>query len=161
MAKQKTRELTGEERLIRAFMMGVHTLFVDHLSDEVTVGAVDTDDFDPSDVIGLITLDGAMVGEVRVRFPEAAARAIVSRYTGLAEVPDAIFSDAVGELCNVIIGRAKSSIGGDYVKISPPTVEKGPAGTRVAEGTKQVACETGLGRIWILFAARMAGRAAA
>jgi CheY-specific phosphatase CheX len=161
MAANKARELTAEEKLIRAFMMGVHTLFVDHLQDEVSVGSVDTDEFDASDVIGLITLDGAMVGEVRVRFPREVAKAIVGRYTGLADVPDAIFGDAVGELCNVIIGRAKSSIGGEYVKISPPTVEKGPANTKAAEGTKQVACETSLGRIWILFAARQAGRAAA
>jgi len=161
MAPGTGRKLTAEEQLIRAFMMGVHTLFVDHLSDAVSVGSVDADEFDQSDVIGTITFDGAMVGDVKVRFPREAAKAIVGRYTGLGDVPDAIFADAVGELCNVIVGRAKSSMSGEYVKISPPTVDKGPTPARVPEGTKQVACDTGFGRIWILFSARQAGRAAA
>ncbi len=161
MASGTGRTLTAEEQLIRAFMMGVHTLFVDHLSDEVTVGSVDPEQFDASDVIGTITFDGAMVGDVKVRFPREAARAIVGKYTGLGDVPDAIFGDGVGELCNVIIGRAKSSISGEYVKISPPTVDTGPASSRIEDGTKQVACDTSFGRIWILFSARQAGRAAA
>lgn len=144
---------TEQGKLLRAFFLGVHTLFVEHLKDEVNVADDGNEAPGDDDIVGEVTFEGGVAGHVRIRFPREAARAIISKYTGLPEVPDAIFGDAVGELVNVIVGRAKSSLEGEYVSMSTPRVHDGDLPAREEDDERHFVCSTGFGPVWIDFAA--------
>ncbi|MFK7961742.1 MAG: chemotaxis protein CheX [Phycisphaerales bacterium] len=150
-----------QAKLLKAFFLGVHTLFVEHLKDEVNVAVEAAQEPGADDIMGEVTFDGGVEGHVRIRFPREAARAIISKYTGLPEVPDAIFGDAVGELVNVIVGRAKSSLDGGYVSMSTPRVLDGELPARQPGDERHFVCSTGFGTVWIDFTATDQGQKAA
>lgn len=151
-----------EQKILKAMLVGIHSLFVKHLEARVKIEPeTENDRLSSKDLIGEITFDGAMVGYMKVRFPEKAARGIIGKYTGLDPVPDEIYRDACGELVNVIVGRAKSSLGGEYIKITPPSIHDGPAEIGPLTSGHRFACESNFGTIWVDFEARTAGRRAA
>ncbi|MCP3981433.1 MAG: chemotaxis protein CheX [bacterium] len=74
-------------------------------------------------VTGIIGLSGDVVGVVELGFPMATATAVVESFTGEATDPsDDDFSDAIGELVNMVSGSAKAKMAGRTVKISCPAV---------------------------------------
>lgn len=83
------------------------------------------------DVTGIIGISGDIVGSIVVSFRKETAEKIVAAFVGSpleSTSPD--FSDAVGELTNMIAGSAKKDLGGN-ASISVPTVIIG-AGHMVA-----------------------------
>ena len=79
------------------------------------------------DVSGIIGLSGDVVGAIVLSFPMATAERVVSTFVG-AEIDrnHEDFSDAVGELVNMIAGNAKAKFEGKHVTISCPSVIVGP-----------------------------------
>jgi chemotaxis protein CheX len=74
------------------------------------------------DVSGIIGFSGAFVGSMVLSFQQATASAIVTAFAGMPIAPDsADFTDAVGELANMIAGSAKTSFGGG-TSISVPSI---------------------------------------
>ncbi len=77
------------------------------------------------DVSGVIGITGEAVGSIAVSFPRKVALKIVSNFTGEEVVGiDADTADAIGEITNMIAGRAKKifSDKGIKLKISVPNV---------------------------------------
>jgi chemotaxis protein CheX len=76
-----------------------------------------------SDVTGIITFSGDLVGAMLVTFPTATAKAVVKRFASReAGVRDPDFLDAVGELANIIAGQAKNRYDDTNAMISIPSV---------------------------------------
>lgn len=77
------------------------------------------------DYSGIISFSGDIVGLVIASFPKDAAIKLVEKFAGCPIEPDtADFSDALGELTNMIAGAAKKDIG-RAASISVPTVVMG------------------------------------
>lgn len=76
-------------------------------------------------VSGVIGFSGALCGNVVVSFPRNVAGKLVEVFAGSAlEESHPDFSDAIGELTNMIVGGAKNSLG-SAVYISVPSVIMG------------------------------------
>lgn len=79
------------------------------------------------DVSGIIGLSGEVTGSVVVSFPIATAEALVTRFAGTPIAhSDEDFTDAIGEVTNMIAGGAKSNFPHTAVSISCPSVVVGP-----------------------------------
>ncbi len=92
------------------------------------------------DVSGIIGMSGDITGNIVISFPIATAERIVSLFTGSdmkANNPD--FSDAIGELANMISGNAKGMFAGKRrVNISCPSVVIG--GGHVITRPRDIPC---------------------
>ena len=74
------------------------------------------------DVSGIIGFSGAFVGSMVLSFQQATASAIVAAFAGTSIAPDSLdYTDAVGELANMIAGSAKTAFGGG-TNISVPSI---------------------------------------
>ncbi len=74
------------------------------------------------DVSGVIGFSGGIVGSVVVSFQKDAAMKLVAGFAGMElEFGGADFADAIGELTNMIVGRAKKDMGA-IANISIPNV---------------------------------------
>jgi chemotaxis protein CheX len=74
------------------------------------------------DVSGIIGFSGQITGSVVVTFARDAAVKLVAAFAGLEMPPeDPDFADAIGELANMIAGRAKKDLGAS-ASISVPSV---------------------------------------
>ncbi len=81
------------------------------------------------DVSGIIGFSGDIVGSVVVSFQRQAAIKLVAAFAGMEMQPDdPDFADAIGELANMIAGRAKKDLGGNAT-ITVPSVIIGNAYT--------------------------------
>lgn len=110
--------------LVRA----VKHVFATMLQLEVTVGEprVKAQGAPLIDVSGIIGLSGDLTGAVVLGFTTETAERIVSLFTGMemtAEHDD--FTDAVGELVNMVTGNAKAEYTHHHVLISCPSVVVG------------------------------------
>ena len=91
-----------------------------------------------SDVSGIIGFSGQFVGSMVLSFPLETARAIVSAFAGAPVDPDSPdFSDAIGELANMIAGDTKASLGNGTL-ISVPNIIFG--GGHTVSGLQDVSC---------------------
>ena len=78
------------------------------------------------DVSGIIGLSGDVAGSVVLSFPTETAERVVALFTGESITSeDEDFSDAIGELVNMISGNAKADFTGREVSISTPSVVLG------------------------------------
>lgn len=78
------------------------------------------------DVSGVIGFTGQVTGAVVLGFPRASAEQLVSRFVGSPvdmEHPD--FTDAVGEVVNMVAGAAKAKFTDRDVRMSCPSVVVG------------------------------------
>ncbi len=112
-------------RYVNPFIKSVRNVFGTMLSVDVTFDkphARSPDD--PSDdVSGIIGFSGDATGAVVVSFPRDTAGRVVTRFAGVElGIDDADFSDAIGELANMIAGGAKSEFEGLDISISLPSV---------------------------------------
>ncbi|MHC4911262.1 MAG: chemotaxis protein CheX [Planctomycetota bacterium] len=137
---------------IQPFLNSLHGLFAEHLAGTITVGkpCINPSGTPPYEVSGVISFTGSVIGRAVVSFPMDVAIKVVKAYLEMDELPEGLLEDCVGELANVIVGRAKSDLETYQVIISPPTVITG--------GTYQIApqrgaacvsvpCETSFGRV--------------
>ena len=112
-------------KYINPFIGSVNNVFQTMLAMPVTFGKphVKTQAENSHDVSGIIGLSGDIVGTVIVSFPKLSALKIASAFAGvtLTEM-DENFSDAIGELANMIAGNAKKDLEDYNVNISTPSV---------------------------------------
>jgi chemotaxis protein CheX len=113
--------------LIMPFIQSAQNLFVTMLRMEVQVGKPTPVDPNNSsvqfDVSGIIGMSGDMEGSVILSFADTTAEQVVSQFTGMTmSRADEDFSDAVGELVNIIAGGAKSKFEGKNVNLTCPSV---------------------------------------
>jgi chemotaxis protein CheX len=100
------------------------------------------------DYSGIISFSGTIVGTVVVSFTQDVAVKLVAAFVG-CDIPadTADFSDAIGELTNLIVGAAKTGLGANAT-ISVPSVVMG-RGHIVARPSDipcvVVPCKTGAG----------------
>jgi chemotaxis protein CheX len=120
-------------RYINPFMESTRQVFDMMLKTSVEFGKPHlTRDSGQHDVSGIIGMSGDVVGSIVLRFPLNVASGLVARFVGSEMAADSEdFSDAIGELVNMITGAAKARFEGQSVSISCPSVVIG-AGHTVA-----------------------------
>lgn len=77
-------------------------------------------------ISGVIGLSGDVVGSVVLSFPKLVALKVVSAMMGMEiKIIDDTVTDAIGEITNIVAGRAKEGMKGQNVSISIPNVVVG------------------------------------
>jgi len=121
--------ITGEDlmdvRYINPFIASIKNVFSTMVQTEVTIGkpALRSDHDQSVDVSGVIGLSGDITGAVVLGFSSEVACKIASTFAGIdmtLDHPD--FTDAIGELANMVAGNAKKDFTGHNVSISLPSV---------------------------------------
>lgn len=113
-------------RFINPFIAATKTVFKTMADTEVTIGRpqmVRANEEIAADVSAVIGLSGDAVGCVVLSLPMQTACNLASKFAGVIltqDHPD--FSDALGELANMVAGQAKSHFDGLHVSISLPSV---------------------------------------
>lgn len=117
-----------DSTLVAPFISSVKRVLETMLSLKCEVGAphlrsgTTANEYDYS---GIISLSGQVVGVVVASFHKTPAIELVNTFAGGPLEPDtADFSDALGELTNMIVGGAKTDLGVE-ASISVPTVIMG------------------------------------
>lgn len=114
-----------EAAFITPFIKSIQNVFSMMLQLDVTVGDphLRTEKTGTFDVSAIIGLSGDVVGSVVMGFPVGTAERIVALFTGEeATVDHPDFTDAIGELINMISGNAKADFTSSEVSISCPSV---------------------------------------
>ena len=117
---------------ITPFIASVQNVFSTMLNLPVEVGEPDikTDPAPSFDVSGIIGMSGDVAGSVVLSFPMNTAARVVATFAGQEMGPkDQDFSDAVGELVNMVCGGAKGMFQNKKVSISCPNVVIGTGHT--------------------------------
>ena len=117
---------TFEKQLVAPFMESVATVFRTMIGVDVRVSSpyvkITSGQFN---VFGIIGFSGELRGNVVVSFTQDSAEKVVEAFTGeKVDRGSPQFSDAVGELANMIVGSAKSKLGFN-ANISVPSVVMG------------------------------------
>jgi len=112
---------------MRPFIDSLKALFEGHLRQPLTIGKpfARRDAKAPYDVSAVIAFTGTVVGRAVISFPMEVAQRVVTAYLQIDPPPPGALHDCVGELANIIVGRAKSSLANQSIMISPPTVIAG------------------------------------
>jgi chemotaxis protein CheX len=117
---------------ITPFMISTADVFSTMLQLPVTPGSpsIRGEDTGDNDVSAVIGISGEVTGAAILRFPMESAKRVVSMFIG-EEVDEnnADFSDALGELANMVTGNAKSKFTGKDVSISCPSIVVGKGHT--------------------------------
>jgi len=114
--------------LITPFIKSVQNVFATMLQLPVEVEQPSIKDGNTAtyDVSAIIGMSGDCVGSVVLSFEEESALRIVALFTGCEVTADSgDFTDAVGELVNMISGGAKALFEGRKASISTPSVVLG------------------------------------
>jgi len=111
-------------RYINPFIESVKHLFKTMLETDLTLSKpkISQDDVhaDASSVIGF---SGDAVGCVVICFPITTAIRVASAFAGIEMTKDhEDFSDALGEIANIVAGQAKAKLEGFNINISLPSV---------------------------------------
>lgn len=115
-------------RYINPFIASVRNVFKTMLATEVNVSkpVIKAQGEASADVSSVIGLSGDATGCVVLSFPMHTAVAVASKFAGIAmTATHEDFSDALGELANMVAGHAKASLEGLNLNISLPTVVVG------------------------------------
>ncbi len=113
-------------RFVNPFIAATKTVFKTMMSTEITIGKpqiIPAHQEQTADVSAVIGLSGDAVGSVVLSLPMQTACNVAGKFAGVQmtrEHPD--FSDALGELANMVAGAAKSKFEGLRVSISLPSV---------------------------------------
>ncbi len=113
-------------RFINPFINSVRQVFKTMAQLDITVDKPRMKTNETADVCGVIGFSGDAIGTVVLSFPRDVACKIATSFSGVemtVDHPD--FSDAIGELANMVAGGAKSQFPGVSVSISLPTVAVG------------------------------------
>lgn len=140
-----------EVKFVNAFVGSIVNVFKTMLSTDVKVGkpTLKNADLITAEVSGIIGLSGEVQGSVVLSFSSPVAQKIASKFAGTeltTDHPD--FSDAIGELANMVAGNAKKDFVGYDASISLPSVIIG-SGHKVCQSKVWpflvIPCETGMG----------------
>lgn len=113
-------------RFINPFIASTKTVFKTMVATEITIGKpiiIKANEEQTADVSAVIGMSGDAVGCVVLSLPMTTACNIATKFAGVPlsqEHPD--FSDALGELANMVAGQAKAKFEGLNVSISLPSV---------------------------------------
>ncbi|HUO07002.1 MAG TPA: chemotaxis protein CheX [Phycisphaerae bacterium] len=110
--------------LVIHFMKAIKEVLSTMAGVEVTTGkpGLKQDPVSTYDVSGIIGFSGNFGGSMVLSFKKETAVALVKGFSGMEMTPDSPdFTDAVGELANMIAGAAKTQFGGG-TSISVPSV---------------------------------------
>lgn len=142
-------------QLINPFVIAVQRVFETMVHTKATVGTptLRMEANPVHDVSGVIGFSGDAVGCVVLSFPMDVACRVATAFAG-TEIdqnhPD--FTDAIGELANMVAGNAKTEFSGMKISVSLPSVITGKGHT-VAHPTQipriVIPCETDLGSVFI------------
>lgn len=125
-------------RFINPFISAIRNVFGTMVQTEVTIAKplLRPDEYRSADVSGVIGLSGDVTGAVVLSFPDKVACRIASSFAGTElTASDEDFTDAIGELANMVAGNAKKDFDGLCVSISLPSVIIG-AGHVVSQSPK-------------------------
>jgi chemotaxis protein CheX len=138
-------------KFINPFVAAIANVFETMVHTKVKVGKpmLKQADLVTAEVSGIIGLSGDVQGCVVLSFPGDVACKIASTFAGTEltiKSPD--FSDAIGELANMVAGNAKKDFGDHMASISLPSVVIGP-GHQVSQSRSSpfliIPCDTELG----------------
>jgi chemotaxis protein CheX len=138
-------------KFINPFVMAITNVFETMVHTKVRTGKpmLKQADLVTAEVSGIIGLSGDVQGSVVLSFPGNVACKVASAFAGVdltMNSPD--FTDAVGELANMVAGNAKKDFGEHKASISLPSVIIGP-GHKVSQSKASpflvIPCETALG----------------
>ncbi len=138
-------------KFVNPFISAITNVFETMLNTKVKVGKpiLKTADLVSAEVSGIIGLSGDVQGCVVLSFPGDVACKVASAFAGVdltTDHPD--FTDAVGELANMVAGNAKKDFDGYNTSISLPSVIIGPGHT-VSQSKSSpflvIPCDTDLG----------------
>lgn len=113
-------------RFINPFIASTKTVFKTMMNTEIAIGKpqiIPANQEQTADVSAVIGLSGDAVGSVVLSLPMHTACNVAGKFAGVEmtrDHPD--FSDALGELANMVAGQAKSKFEGLHVSISLPSV---------------------------------------
>ena len=121
-----------DPQFITPFISSIQNVFSTMLQLPVTVNppTIKTERTSSFDVSGIIGMSGDVSGSVVLSFSKRTAERVVSIFCGMDLQPDnPDFTDAVGELVNMVAGNAKGMFRDRNVSISCPSVVVGEAHT--------------------------------
>ncbi len=143
-------------RFINPFIAAVKTVFKTMVATDVMVGKPSINmpgQVPTTDVSAVIGLSGDVVGCVVLSLPTDTALQAASKFAGVdlaQDHPD--FSDALGELANMVAGQAKAQFEGFNVSISLPSVIIGKEHV-VSQSRHRprlsIPCDSQLGKFWV------------
>lgn len=112
---------------IQPFVDSLKFLFESHLGDSLSFGKMFINETAiPSyEVSAVIGFTGTVIGRAVISFPEDVATKVAMDFLQMDPLPEGVLEDCVGELTNIVVGRAKADFQGHQIVISPPTVVKG------------------------------------
>lgn len=112
---------------MQPFVRSLKFLFEDHLGDKLEIGKmrVNSTGRPPYELSGVINFTGDVIGRAVLSVSWEVAEGIVKAYLGIDPIPEGAVPDCIGELTNIVVGRAKSSLESHNIVISPPTVIDG------------------------------------
>jgi len=141
-------------RYINPFMDSVKHLFKTMLETDLTLSKPTVSMGDVrADVSAVIGFSGDAVGSVILCFPFATAIKAASTFAGIEMDKDhEDFSDALGELANIVAGQAKSKLEGFNISISLPSVIIGKEHAVLRSKQRprlSIPCDSPLGRFTV------------
>ncbi len=141
-------------RYINPFVEAVQQLFKTMLNTELVIGkpSVRQDDVF-ADVSAVIGFSGDATGSVVLCFPMQTATRAASAFAGVEmTADDEDFSDAIGELANIVAGGAKARMEGLNISISLPSVVVGEQHSVLRSRQRPrlaIPCDSSLGRFTV------------
>lgn len=139
-------------KFINPFVNSIMNVFETMLGTKVQIGKpmLKSEDMVTAEVSGIIGLSGDVQGSVVLSFPGNVACKVASQFSGEEmTVEHADFTDAIGELANMVAGNAKKDFVGYNASISLPSVIIGP-GHKVSQSKASpflvIPCNTDLGK---------------
>ncbi len=155
---QSDSNLWGESpmdvRFINPFVEAVQQLFKTMLNTELVIGkpSIRQDDVF-ADVSAVIGFSGDATGSVVLCFPMETAVKAASTFAGVEmKSDDEDFSDAIGELANIVAGGAKARMDGLNISISLPSVVVGTQHAVLRSRQRPrlaIPCDSSLGRFTV------------
>ena len=143
-------------RFINPFIAAVKKVFKTMVATDVSIGkpTINMPDQVPTaDVSSVIGLSGDVAGCVVLSLPMSTAEQAAGKFAGIqmtSQHPD--FSDALGELANMVAGQAKAQFEGLNVSISLPSVIVGREHV-VSQSRHRprlsIPCQSQLGDFWV------------
>jgi len=126
---------------ILAFVKSTKNTFTTMLQLDVAVGAptIKKNRKASNDVSAIIAMTGGIKGTCVLSFDGDTAVNVIKAFTGMEfKIDDEDFTDAVGELVNMVAGGAKTLLNSSNISISCPTVIVGSG--HIVHGHKDTVC---------------------
>jgi len=152
-------------RFINPFVESVCNTFETMCNLKVTIGKPElkTTDDPLCDVSGIIGFSGDAAGSVVIHYGFDIASKIATAFAGVDITPEHDdFSDAIGELTNIVAGGAKSKFEGLNISISLPNVIIGKDhNVSPSKSTPRliIPCKTDIGTFYVEVGMVLAGQA--